>query len=410
MFIARRLYCGSDTAREASRPAVVIAMTGIAVGLAVMLISVAVVIGFKGEVRDKLVGFSSHIRISNLSMNAIYESKPVVVDDTLTARLEGMPGVKHLQRYALRAGMVKTDDAFQGMVLKGVGPEYDLHFLNDHLVAGEVPQFSDSASLNRVVISQLLADRMQLKLGDKLDTYFIEDKVKARRLEVVGIYCTHFAEYDQLFLFTDLYTVNRLNRWEKGQVSGVELELEEYDRLEEMTYLIADDLSSVSDRYGQRYAVSNVEMMNPQMFAWLEILDVNIWVILLLMTGVAGFTMISGLLILIIERTSMIGLLKSLGANNLTLRRLFLWLAVFLIGRGMFWGNLVALAFIGVQHFFGLFRLDPETYYMDTVPVVFHPLYYLLLNLAAFVISVAMLVGPSYLIARIHPAQSMRYE
>ena len=410
-YLALRIYRGTEEEkRQASRPAVVIAMAGIAIGVAVMLISVAVVIGFKQEVRGKIVGFSSHITVMNQRVASAYDSRPVVTDDSLMALFANSPQVKHTQRFSLKAGMIKTQDAFQGMLLKGVGPEYDRRFLRRHLVEGECPQFSDSASTNRVVISRLLADKLRLKVGDKLDTYFLDEQVRARRLQVVGIYCTNFADYDRMMLFTDLCTVNRLNRWHNDQSSGMEVEVRDYEQLDETTYALADQLAERTDHYGQRYVVVSVEQLNPQMFAWLGILDVNIWVILFLMVGVAGFTMISGLLIIIIERTAMIGLLKSLGCSNLLLRKLFLWLSVFLIGRGMLWGNLVALLLIFAQRWLGLFTLDPETYYMDTVPMALPWGYFLLINLGAFVASVLMLVGPSYLIARIHPATSMRYE
>ena len=409
--LALRIYRGEEgEQRQASRPVVVIAMAGIAIGVAVMLISVAVVIGFKQEVRGKIVGFSSHITVMNQRVASAYDSRPVVTDDSLMALFANCPQVKHAQRFSLKAGMIKTQDAFQGMVLKGVGPEYDRRFLQRHLVEGECPQFSDSASTNRVVISRLLADKLRLKVGDKLDTYFLDEQVRARRLQVVGIYCTNFADFDRMMLFTDLCTVNRLNRWHEDQSSGMEVEVRDYEQLDETTFALADQLAEHTDRYGQRYVVVSVEQLNPQMFAWLGILDVNIWVILFLMVGVAGFTMVSGLLIIIIERTAMIGLLKSLGASNLLLRKLFLWLSVFLIGRGMLWGNVVALLLIFAQRWLGLFTLDPETYYMDTVPMALPWGYFLLINLGAFVASVLMLVGPSYLIARIHPATSMRYE
>ena len=278
------------------------------------------------------------------------------------------------------------------------------------MVEGELPQFSDTASSNRVVISKALATKLRLKLGDKIDTYYIQDDIRARRLQIVGIYQTNFSEYDILFLLTDLYLVNRLNNWEPGQVSGAELQVRDYDRLEEITYQIAADLDGMEDRYGEDYCVRNVEQLNPQIFAWLSILDVNIWVILILMAGVAGFTMVSGLLIIIIERTSMIGILKSLGANNTTIRKVFLWFSVFLIGKGMLWGNVIGLAFYFLQKWFGIFKLDPETYYMDTVPVSFNILLFLLLNIGTLLASVLMLLGPSFLITRIHPANSMRYE
>ena len=368
------------------------------------------IIGFKSEVRDKIIGFGSHIQISNSDAARSFETRPIAVTDSMIAALADNPDVKHVQRYSTKPGMIKTSDAFQGMVLKGIGPEYGSSFFRRHLVEGEFPQFSDSASTNRVVISKAMADKMKLKLGDKIDTYYIQDEVRARRLTVTGIYQTNFSEYDNLFLLTDLCLVNRLNKWRPDQVSGVELELYDYDKLEEATYRIADEVSRRPDPYGADYCVLNVEQLNPQIFAWLGILDVNIWVILILMTGVAGFTMVSGLLIIIIERTSMIGVLKSLGANNLTIRKLFLWLAVFLIGKGMLWGNVIGLAFYFIQKWFGLFRLDPETYYMDTVPVSFNIWIFLLLNVGTLLASVIMLLGPSYLITRIHPANSMRYE
>ena len=283
-------------------------------------------------------------------------------------------------------------------------------FFREHLVEGELPQFSDTVSSNRVVISKALATKLRLKLGDKIDTYYIQDDIRARRLQVVGIYQTNFSEYDNLFLLTDLYLVNRLNNWEPGQVSGAELQVRDYDRLEETTYQIAADLNGIEDKYGEDYCVRNVEELNPQIFSWLSILDVNIWVILILMAGVAGFTMVSGLLIIIIERTSMIGVLKSLGANNTTIRKVFLWFSVFLIGKGMLWGNAIGLAFYFLQKWFGIFKLDPETYYMDTVPVSFSILLFLLLNIGTLLASVLMLLGPSFLITRIHPANSMRYE
>lgn len=410
LYIARRIYRDQASQKRVSRPAVLIAMTGIAIGLAVMIMSVSVIVGFKREIRDKVVGFGAHIRIDNLSGSSSYETRPVVVTDSMLAALHDDPQVRRVQRYSTKPGMIKTADSFQGVVLKGIASEYDISFFKAHLLEGEIPQFSDSASSNRVVLSRTLADKLNLKLGDKIDTYFIQDDVRARRLSIVGIYQTNFSEYDRLFLLTDLCMVNRLNRWEPDQVSGVELLLDDYKHLEEATYRLADASQGRFDRYGQEYCVRHVEQLHPQLFAWLGILDVNIWVILFLMVGVAGFTMISGLLIIIIERTSMIGVLKSLGASNTTIRRLFLWLSVFLIGKGMLWGNLIGLAFYFIQAHWGLFKLDPTTYYMDTVPVSFNLWLFLLLNAGSLLASLLMLIGPSYLITRIHPAQSMRYE
>lgn len=410
LFIARRLYRDTDAGKQVSRPAVLIAMVGIAIGLAVMIITVSVVIGFKREVRNKITGFGSHIQITNFDAVRSYETYPVVVNDSMMAALSAHPGIRHIQRYSTKPGMIKTDDAFQGMVLKGVGPEFDAAFFRDNLVEGEFPVFSDSSSTNQVVISKALVDKMKLKLGDKIFTYYIQDNVRVRPLVIKGIYQTNFSEYDNLFLLTDIYTVNRLNNWKPGQVSGAELQVTDYDRLEDITYEVSETTGSRTDEYGGVYFVQNIVQSNPQIFEWLGLLDLNVWVILILMLGVAGFTMISGLLIIIIERTNMIGILKALGANNFTIRKVFLWFSVFLIGKGMIWGNAIGLLFCLVQSRFHLFKLDPASYYVDSVPVSFNFGLFLLINAGTLFASVLMLLGPSYLITRINPASSMRYE
>ena len=409
-FIAHRLYCEKKEGRQISRPAVLIAKTGIAVGLAVMLVAVCVIVGFKSEVRDKIVGFGGHVQINNLEQMQPYEPLAIGIDDTLINSLAAFPNVKHIQRYSVKPGMIKTEKAFQGMVLKGVGQDYDLSFLRSHLIGGEFPNFTDSITSNQVVVSQAMAEQLELNLGDKLDTYYIENEIRIRRLSIVGIYCTGFAEYDSYFLFTDLHTVNRLNHFQSGQVSGIEVILDNYATLENDTWEIGSFLEKCIDRYGAKYTARNVEQLNPAIFAWLGVLDVDIWVILVLMMGVAGFTMISGLLILIIERAAMIGTLKSLGANNGIIRRVFLWLSVFIIGRGMLWGNVIGLGFCLLQYYTGLLTLDAETYYMDTVPIAFNIKYLILLNAGTFLASVLILLGPSYLIARIRPADAMRFE
>ena len=409
-FIAHRLYCEKKEGRQISRPAVLIAKTGIAVGLAVMLVAVCVIVGFKSEVRDKIVGFGGHVQINNLEQMQPYEPLAIGIDDTLINSLAAFPNVKHIQRYSVKPGMIKTEKAFQGMVLKGVGQDYDLSFLRSHLIGGEFPNFTDSITSNQVVVSQAMAEQLELNLGDKLDTYYIENEIRIRRLSIVGIYCTGFTEYDSYFLFTDLHTVNRLNHFQSGQVSGIEVILDNYAVLENDTWEIGSFLEKCIDRYGAKYTARNVEQLNPAIFAWLGVLDVDIWVILVLMMGVAGFTMISGLLILIIERAAMIGTLKSLGANNGIIRRVFLWLSVFIIGRGMLWGNVIGLGFCLLQYYTGLLTLDAETYYMDAVPIAFNIKYLILLNAGTFLASVLILLGPSYLIARIRPADAMRFE
>lgn len=411
LFVARRIYRSKEGEKEVSKPAILIATWGIAIGLAVMIVAVAVVVGFKHEVRDKVVGLGSDITITNFDAQKSYETVPVVAGDSLLNVLHSTEGVKHVQRYSTKPGMIMTDDNFLGMVLKGVAQEYDWTFLRKHLLEGEIPMFSDSASTNRTLVSRTIANKLNIHMGDKLYTYYIEgDNVRARRLEVAGIYQTNFSLYDDLFLLTDLHTVNRLNNWKADQVSGIELEVMNYDQLEEIKESIREQVEMQTDRFGNTYYVQTVEESNPQIFAWLDLLDMNVWVILILMTGVAGFTMISGLLIIILERTNMIGILKAIGADNLAIRKIFLSFSVFLIGRGMFWGNLIGLAFVLVQSQFRLFKLDPATYYVDSVPVEFNVGWWVLLNVCTLLVSVLMLVGPSYLITRIHPAKSIRFE
>jgi len=410
VFLAQRIYKGPALSKQVSRPAVIISMIGIAIGLAVMIIAVSVITGFKSEIRDKVTGFASHLQVTDANAVLGNETTPIVYNDSLKALLTAHPQVTHVQRYSEKAGMIKTADSFQGVVVKGIGPDYQTDFLQQHIQQGAFPQFSDTVASNSVVISQTLADKLQLQVGDKVDTYFFDENIRARKLLVAGIYETHFSAYDETYVFTDLNLVNRLNHWDNDEASGVEITINDYAKLENATFEVGTSLNGFTDRNGTVYCALNVEQQDPAVFSWLEVLDVNIWVILVLMIGIAGFTMIAGLLIIIIERTQMIGVLKSLGANNTTVRHLFLWLSVFLIGRGMLWGNVIGLTFYFIQKYTGVFTLDPSTYYMDKVPVSLSFPVWLLLNIGTLLISVLMLIGPSYIVARILPATSMRYE
>ena len=411
LFIASRIYHSSEGGKEVSRPAVRIAMAGIAIGLAVMIVSIAVVIGFKHEVRDKVVGIGSDIYISNFEAQGASEAVPIVINDSLIHLLHSIKGVKHVQRYSVKPGMIMTDSDFAGMVLKGIAADYDVKFLEKHLLEGEIPLFSDTASSRKVLISKTNANRLRLKVGNAILTYYIENEhIRARKLEIAGIYQTNFTNYDHLFLVTDLYTVNKLNRWKTEQVSGVEIEVDDYDRLSAIKDAIHEKVDIQTDKFGGVYYTQTVEEANSDIFAWLGLLDMNVWIILILMIGVAGFTMISGLLIIILERTPMIGILKALGANDWSIRTIFLNFSAFLIGRGMLYGNIAGLFICFLQSQFHLVRLDPATYYVAYVPIELNLWIYLILNICTFLISVLMLIGPSYLIAHIHPARSIRYE
>ena len=413
LFIARRIY-GSSAPQDArvSRPAVTIAMIGIAVGLVVMMLSVAIALGFKQEVRDKVIGFGSHIQVANFTRTDVYETRPVVGSDSIRQVIrQASPGVEHIQRFAIKPGMLKTDDNFQGIILKGIAQEYDTTFLANHLVEGRIPHFTDSVASGEVLVSRQVADKMGLHVGDKINTYYIEKNVRARRFTISGIFQTHFTEYDDRFFITDLYTASRLNNWkDRDLVSGMELRISPDASLEQC----ADEVSSVinrqTDRYGNAYLAQSIEQLYPSIFAWLEVLDTNVVVILVLMLGVAGFTMISGLLILILERTNMIGILKALGASDITIRRIFLYFSAFLILKGMFWGNLIGISLCLAQKYGGIVHLDPKTYYVEVVPVLIDVPLLLLLNLFTLLVSVLMLVGPSLLISRIKPVKAIRFE
>lgn len=409
-FIARRLYKSEQGSRNVSRPAVFIAQLGVALGLAVMLVTIAVSFGFKHEVRDKAVGFSSHLHISNYESAQSYEALPVAADSALWHTLMAMPEVSHVQRYATKAGVFRTDDDFMGYVLKGVGEDYDLSFYAQYLQEGELPQFSDSVASGKILISREIASKLQLGVGDRVDSYFLQGNMRARRYTVAGIYQTGFSEYDRVFALTDLKAVQALNRWEPDQVTGVEVMLTGFDEVEPMNWELGSLLDRTQDSYGEQYFVQSVTDLNPGLFAWLDVLDMNVLLILVLMVGVAAFTMISGLLILIIERTQFIGVLKALGASNGMVRKTFLYLAMLIIGKGMLWGNVVGLALCALQKFTRLVTLNPQDYYLDCVPIEFNWPLIVTVNVVMFVLSVLILIVPSHLISRIYPTKAMRFE
>ena len=394
-----------------SRPAIRIATIGVAIGLAVMIISICVVLGFKHSIRDKAVGFGCHITVCDflaLQDNVTY---PVCMGDSMMNVLRQTPGVKHVQRFAMKQGILKTDSDFLGVTLKGVGPEYDPAFLKSNMVEGELPQFSDTTSSNRLVISRLIANKLQLKTGEKVYAYFMGDEeVRTRRYTICGIYETNLKHFDEAVCFTDLYSTVRLNGWEADQASGAELTVNDYDHVNEVAKELIRHVNRTTDRYGATYSSITISEQYPQIFSWLNLLDMNVWIILFLMVAVAGFTMISGLLIIILERTNMIGVLKALGAKNRTIRHTFLWFSAFIIGRGMLIGNLIGIGLCVLQKLTGWVRLDPSTYYVSTVPVELNIPLIVILNVATLLVNVFVLIAPSFLISHIHPAKSMRYE
>lgn len=412
LFIARKIYFGGDLKQKVSSPAIKIAVAGVALGLTAMILSVCIVVGFKKEIRDKIIGFGSHIQITSFENNISYDSYPIRLTENLTSDIQNKPDIKHVEAYATIPGIIKTDSEFQGIVLKGVGNDYDWSFFQKNMVEGSIIEPSDTSSTNQAILSQYIANRLHLKLGDDFLCYFILDEstIKARKFVISGIYSTNFEDYDKLFVVTNINLVQRIRGWEEDQVSGIEVLVDDYNRLAEIKRNLFYDLASTQDGDGNAMFCRSVEEMNPMIFGWLSLLDMNVWVIIILMVAVSGFTMISGLLIIILERTNMIGILKAVGARNYSIRKVFLYISSFLILKGMLWGNIIALAICILQKYFGLIKLDPSTYYVTEMPVYINPIYIILINIGALIVSMAMMIGPSYLIARISPAKSIKFE
>ncbi|MGM9755345.1 MAG: ABC transporter permease [Parabacteroides sp.] len=410
LFIARKIHFSKEGSRQVTPPAVRIAMIGIALGLAVMLLSVAIVIGFKKEVRNKVIGFGSHIQITNFDSNSSYELQAIAVSDTLMAHLDSVSGVRHVERFATKLGILKTEQDFQGIVLKGVDQEYDWAFFQANLKVGRLPDFTGKKASTEVLISRYLSDLLGLEVDDSFLTYFVQDEVRARKFQIVGIYETGFIDYDKLFVMADLRQVQRLNGWDADQVGGLEVQVDDYESLDEIAETLYFDLTERHDRNGNTYYARSIKELNPMIFNWLEVLDINVVVILVLMLAVAGFTMISGLLIIILERTNMIGMLKALGETDRHIREIFFYVSFFLIGKGMLWGNVIGLTCCWLQSHFQIVKLDPTVYYLEAVPVDLGVGAWLLLNVGTLLVSMAMMLGPSYLITRIDPAKSIRFE
>lgn len=421
LFIARRIYGQPNLQHKVSRPAVRIATAGVAVGLVVMIITVAVVLGFKHTIRDKMAGFGSHIRVVNVQNIGSGYELPICVNDTLIQRLKTIRGVRHVERYAMTQGILKTDDDFLGVMFKGIGQEYDTSFLQQCVTDGRLPQFYDAnpdpATPNSkdnpypLVISKTMADKLRLGIGDLIFAYFIADHVSRLTFRVDAVYQTNMNRFDDSFCLTSLFITTRRNGWHGNLCSGAELLVDNFDNIEGTDANVMAELrQNRLDSQGNVLTSITIQESYPQVFQWLELLDINVWIILGLMIALAGFTMISGLLIIILERTQMIGIMKALGARNSTIRHTFLWLSTFIIGRGVLWGNIIGIGLVLLQQATGMVKLDPQTYYVSEAPMELNIPFILLLNVCTLAACVLVLVGPSYLVSRIHPARSMRYE
>ena len=411
LFIARKIYRQGGNRQEVSRPAITIATIGVAIGLAVMIITVSVISGFKHTISNKVIGFGSHIQITNFMGQQTAVPAPICISDTLMRKIKQTEGIRHVACFSTTQGILKTDDDFLGVAFKGIGSDYDVSFLQDNFVEGQMPKFGAQPSQFPLLVSRSIADKLHLKVGSKVFAYFIgSEDVRARKFTIEGIYQTNMTQFDQALCFTDFSVPVKLNGWADDQCSGAEILVDDFNQLEQTATKIAKLVNSTTDRYGDILTSQTIHEAYPQIFSWLSLLDINVWIILVLMICVAGFTMISGLLIIILERTQMIGILKALGMRNDTVRHTFLWFAAFIIGRGLFWGDVIGVGLVLLQQQTGFIRLDPASYYVDTAPMELNIPIVVILNVATLLISVFVLIAPSYLISHIHPARSMRYE
>ena len=368
-----------------------------------MIIAVAIVTGFQQQIRDKVIGFGAHIQIAYFDSNNSFEFKPVYSNQPFVHTLQKTKGIRHIQAFGTKAGMIKTKAQIQGVVLKGIDTDFDWSFFKDKLVEGTIFHVNDSTATDSVIISKSLASLLNLQVGNNLRMYFIVDnKARGRKFVISGIYDTGLAEFDLMYLFGDIGQIQKLNGWGKSQVSGFEVFITNFDNLGEMA-------AKVNDATGFDLKTQTIRELYPQMFDWLDLQDMNVIIILALMVLVAAITMISTLLILILERTQMIGTLKALGANDTSVRKIFMYQAVFILGRGLLWGNIVGIALCLAQQHWGIMKLPQDSYFVSVVPINLSLIHLAILNAATLIVCILMLVLPSYVISRISPIKAIRF-
>ncbi|MBI9034898.1 MAG: ABC transporter permease [Bacteroidales bacterium] len=401
-FISRRLLSGKEA--TFSKPIVSIAVGSIALSLIVMFISIAIITGFKKQIREKVIGFGGHIQISNFDLNRSFEANPIDINTTEILSLQQLPNIKSISGFALKAGIIRADQQIEGIILKGVTGNYDWSFFEKNLVAGELPLITESERSKQVMVSDNIAKKLNLKVGSSLKMYFIfNNQQLGRAFNVSGIYKSGLEEFDNMYVIGDIKQIQRLNKWNPEQVSGAEITINEFEKLdltaEQIYRIIGYDLRS-----------QTIRELHPEIFDWLQLQNMNVFIILAVMTLVAGATMISILLILILERINMIGILKAMGATNKSIIRIFLYHSVYIISKGLIIGNFIALGLSFLQMRFGLLKLDEKSYYISKVPIELNFTSILELNLATIIICILILLIPSLIITRIAPAKAIRFD
>jgi len=401
-FIAQRLFFAKQGKERASRPAVKVALAGIVVGVVVMILTFCIVVGFKQTITSKMAGFGAHIQVTNFEDNRTHELSPITVTDSLIAALGELPHVKTVQPFLTKPGVVKTKDSFQGVVVKGTN--YWTYF-SDNLLRGRLPE-----QPNEILLSENLSRSLQLDVDSGVYCYFVGEDLRVRKLHVTGVYRTGFKEYDELFVLAPMPLIRQLNQWSDSLVSGLEILVDDFSYLDDAADAVYYATVNRMQENGEVLYTQTLQQLNPQIFSWLDLLDMNVVVIIILMLCVSGFNIISGLIILILDSIQLIGTLKALGASNRFVRRIFVTQSTMLVGQGMIWGNVIGLGLAAVQYITHLLPLDAASYYVDYVPVAFPWLALVALNIGVVVVSVLILLAPSAIITRISPAKVMHFD
>lgn len=413
LFIAKRIFSSGESKKQLSQRIIRLALVGIALGLTVMILSVAIVTGFKKEVSNKVVGFGSHLQITHFDTNQSYSTIPISQNQFFIDNIKTLPGVRHIQAFATKPGLIKTENEVQAINLKGVAPDFDWAFFNGYLIEGKEIALPDSAASNQIWISQQVAQLLQLKLGDDIRMFFMNEKERlprSRKFTIGGIYRTGLEEFDKMFALVDMRQVQKLNNWEEDEISGFEIMLEDISNIETIEGQVRNLLVSHMEEDRPMLKVANIISKYPQIFDWLRLLDMNVFILLALMLVVAGFNMVSGLLVILIERTRMIGILKSLGQPDWSIRKVFLYLSGMLTIRALIWGNILGIGLCLLQLNFQIIKLDPTSYYVAYVPINFSVFHLFLLNIGTIVITLIMLIAPTYFISRISPEKTIRLD
>jgi lipoprotein-releasing system permease protein len=403
LFIAKRLYNAKENNNNYTRPIIRIAILAIALSVAVMIFSVFILSGFKSNISNKVFGFGGHINISKFSYNQSYENDPINFNSEMLTEIELMDFVDNVQTYATKAGVIKKNNEILGVVLKGVDQRYNWNFFNENLISGNVPLFNDSITENSILISKNISSKMKLNVGDEMIMYFMEKPVRVRKFVISGIYKTGLSEFDDITVIGDLKHIQKLNNWNLNQIGGYEISINNFKNIEIYTSLIDESIDydlkalSINDKY-------------PQIFDWLRLQDFNVLIILILMLIVGGVNMITSLLIIILEKSRLIGMLKAIGASDWNIRHIFIYNSLQIILGGLFWGNLIAVSLSFLQIRFNFLKLDEAIYFMDFVPINIELFSLFLINLGTIIICYLILVIPSAVIAKISPAKSIKFE